>query len=57
MKIERSFRTTHKMANAAKRLFICLDNAGYEVSLERRKNLGGTARRESGAHWLSQGHR
>jgi hypothetical protein len=25
------------MAKAAKRLFICLDNAGYEVSLERRK--------------------
>ncbi|HWG70809.1 MAG TPA: hypothetical protein VN692_15450 [Steroidobacteraceae bacterium] len=25
------------MARAAKRLFICLDNAGYEVSLERRK--------------------
>lgn len=25
------------MAHAAKRLFICLDNSGYEVSLERRK--------------------
>jgi hypothetical protein len=25
------------MARATKRLFICLDNAGYEVSLERRK--------------------
>jgi hypothetical protein len=25
------------MAKAAKRLFICLDNSGYEVSLERRK--------------------
>ena len=25
------------MAKAAKRLFICLDNAGHEVSLERRK--------------------
>jgi hypothetical protein len=25
------------MEKAAKRLFICLDNAGYEVSLERRK--------------------
>jgi hypothetical protein len=25
------------MAKPAKRLFICLDNAGYEVSLERRK--------------------
>jgi hypothetical protein len=25
------------MAKAAKRLYICLDNAGYEVSLERRK--------------------
>jgi hypothetical protein len=25
------------MAKAAKRLFICLDNTGYEVSLERRK--------------------
>jgi hypothetical protein len=25
------------MAKAAKRLFICLDNAGYEVALERRK--------------------
>jgi hypothetical protein len=25
------------MAKAAKRLFICLDNAGFEVSLERRK--------------------
>jgi hypothetical protein len=25
------------MAKAAKRLFICLDNAGYVVSLERRK--------------------
>lgn len=25
------------MANAAKRLFICLDNGGYEVSLERLK--------------------
>jgi hypothetical protein len=25
------------VAKAAKRLFICLDNAGYEVSLERRK--------------------
>ena len=25
------------MANAAKRLVICLDNSGYEVSLERRK--------------------
>jgi hypothetical protein len=23
------------MAKAAKRLYICLDNAGYEVSLER----------------------
>jgi hypothetical protein len=26
-----------QMAKAAKRLFICLDSAGYEVSLERRK--------------------
>jgi hypothetical protein len=25
------------MAKAAKRLFICLDNTGYEVSLEHRK--------------------
>jgi hypothetical protein len=25
------------MAKTAKRLFICLDNDGYEVSLERRK--------------------
>jgi hypothetical protein len=25
------------MAKAAKRLFICLDSAGYEVSVERRK--------------------
>jgi hypothetical protein len=25
------------MAKAAKRLFICLDNSGYEVSLERLK--------------------
>ena len=25
------------MAKAAKRLFICLDSTGYEVSLERRK--------------------
>jgi hypothetical protein len=25
------------MAKATKRLFICLDNDGYEVSLERRK--------------------
>lgn len=25
------------MAKAAKRLVICVDNAGYEVSLERRK--------------------
>jgi hypothetical protein len=25
------------MAKAAKRLFICIDNAGYEVSLERLK--------------------
>jgi hypothetical protein len=25
------------MTNAAKRLFICLDNVGYEVSLERLK--------------------
>lgn len=25
------------MAKAAKRLFICLDNSGYEVSLELRK--------------------
>ena len=25
------------MAKAAKRLFICLDNAGYEISLERQK--------------------
>jgi hypothetical protein len=25
------------MPKAGKRLFICLDNAGYEVSLERRK--------------------
>jgi hypothetical protein len=25
------------MARVAKRLFICLDNSGYEVSLERRK--------------------
>lgn len=25
------------MTKAAKRLFICLDNVGYEVSLERRK--------------------
>ena len=25
------------MARAAKRLFICLDNGGYEVSLERLK--------------------
>jgi hypothetical protein len=26
------------MAKAAKRLFICLDNSGYEVSLGRRKS-------------------
>ena len=25
------------MAKEANRLFVCLDNAGYEVSLERRK--------------------
>jgi len=25
------------MAKVTKRLFICLDNSGYEVSLERRK--------------------
>ena len=25
------------MARAAKRLLICVDNSGYEVSLERRK--------------------
>jgi hypothetical protein len=25
------------MARTSKRLFICLDNSGYEVSLERRK--------------------
>jgi hypothetical protein len=25
------------MARAAKRLYICLDNSGYEASLERRK--------------------
>jgi hypothetical protein len=25
------------MAKVSKRLFICLDNTGYEVSLERRK--------------------
>ena len=25
------------MARASKRLYICLDNTGYEVSLERRK--------------------
>jgi len=25
------------MAKATRRLYICLDNAGYEVSLERRK--------------------
>jgi hypothetical protein len=25
------------MAKVARKLFICLDNAGYEVSLERRK--------------------
>lgn len=25
------------MARAPKRLYICLDNSGYEVSLERRK--------------------
>ena len=25
------------MAKAAKRLFICLDNGGYEISLERLK--------------------
>ena len=25
------------MAKAAKRLVICVDNSGYEVSLERRK--------------------
>jgi hypothetical protein len=25
------------MAKATKRLFVCLDNDGYEVSLERRK--------------------
>jgi len=25
------------MARATKRLYICLDNSGYEVSLERRK--------------------
>jgi hypothetical protein len=25
------------MARTTKRLYICLDNAGYEVSLERRK--------------------
>ncbi len=25
------------MARAKKRLFICIDNSGYEVSLERRK--------------------
>ena len=26
------------MAKAAKRLVICVDNSGYEVSLERRKS-------------------
>ena len=25
------------MANSSKHLYICLDNSGYEVSLERRK--------------------
>jgi len=33
----RLFRGDTSMAKAAKRLFICLDNAGYEVSLERLK--------------------
>jgi hypothetical protein len=57
------------MAKAAKRLFICLDNEGYEVSLERRKIyvvlLDAKARRagylriidESGADYLYPGER
>jgi hypothetical protein len=36
-KSRRLFRTIHMAKAAKQRLFICLDNAGYEVSLERRK--------------------
>ena len=32
-----AFSDEQSMARAAKRLVICLENAGYEVSLERRK--------------------
>ena len=32
-----AFCDEQSMARAAKRLVICLENAGYEVSLERRK--------------------
>jgi hypothetical protein len=57
------------MAKAAKRLFICLDNAGYEVSLERLKIYvaltNAKAKRagfrriidESGKDYLYAGHR
>lgn len=31
------------MARAPKRLYICLDNSGYEVSLEKRKIYVGVA--------------
>jgi hypothetical protein len=37
MKIKAFISSDANMAKAAKRLFICLDNTGYEVSLERRK--------------------
>ena len=32
-----AFSDRQTMARASKRLVICLENAGYEVSLERRK--------------------
>jgi len=37
MKIKAFVQGNTSMAKAAKRLFICLDNAGYEFSLERLK--------------------
>ena len=36
-KIKRFIWSVLAMAKAAKRLVICVDNSGYEVSLERRK--------------------
>jgi len=37
VKIKAFIQSGAHMAKAATRLFICLDNAGYEVSLERHK--------------------